>query len=55
MFGQLIYVDPESELLVVKLSTWPDYVIPSLTRDTFRAIDAIRSALSNRQAGGIMS
>jgi CubicO group peptidase (beta-lactamase class C family) len=48
VFGQLIYADPESELLVVKLSTWPDYVIPSLTRDTFRAIDAIRTALSNR-------
>jgi CubicO group peptidase (beta-lactamase class C family) len=48
VFGQLIYADPQSELLAVKLSTWPDYVIPSLTRDTFRAIDAIRTALSGR-------
>lgn len=47
VFGQLIYADPKSEFLAVKLSTWPDYVIPSLTRDTFRAIDAIRAALSD--------
>ncbi|KJS13429.1 MAG: hypothetical protein VR78_11325 [Hoeflea sp. BRH_c9] len=46
VFGQLIYADPQSGFLAVKLSTWPDYVIPSLTRDTFRAIDAIRAALS---------
>ena len=46
VFGQLIYADPENEFLAVKLSTWPDYVIPTLTRDTFRAIDAIRNALS---------
>ena len=45
VFGQMIYVDPESTLVVVKLSTWPDYVIPDLTRDTFRAVDAIRDAL----------
>ncbi|WP_457941106.1 serine hydrolase domain-containing protein [Mesorhizobium sp. 10J20-29] len=46
VFGQLIYADPASELLAVKLSTWPDYVMPSLSRDTFRAIDAIRTALT---------
>ncbi len=46
VFGQLIYVDPLSELVVVKLSTWPDYLSPSLTRETFCAIDAIRDALT---------
>ncbi|MBW3098583.1 beta-lactamase family protein [Pseudohoeflea sp. DP4N28-3] len=45
VFGQLIYADPRSDFLAVKLSTWPDYVIPSLTRDTFRALDTIRDAL----------
>jgi len=51
VFGQLIYADPESDFLAVKLSTWPDYVIPSLTRDTFRAIDAIHTASSRIQRG----
>ncbi|MGR3394341.1 serine hydrolase domain-containing protein [Pseudooceanicola nanhaiensis] len=46
VFGQLIYVDPESDLVVTKLSTWPDFLMPELTADTFRAIDAIRSALT---------
>ncbi|SDF12451.1 serine hydrolase domain-containing protein [Limimaricola pyoseonensis] len=45
VFGQLIYVDPDSALVVVKLSTWPDYVMPQLTHQTFEAIDAIRAAL----------
>jgi CubicO group peptidase (beta-lactamase class C family) len=47
VFGQLIYADRHSDLLVVKLSTWPDYVIPAFAKDTFRAIDAIRRALEN--------
>jgi CubicO group peptidase (beta-lactamase class C family) len=46
VFGQMIYADPTSELLVVKLSSWPDYLIPSYLGDTFRAIDAIRDALN---------
>jgi len=46
VFGQLIYVDPESDLVVAKLSTWPDFLMPELTRDTFRAIDAIRTAVT---------
>ncbi len=45
VFGQLIYVDPTSKLVVVKLSTWPDYVMPELTHQTFGTIDAIRTAL----------
>ncbi len=45
VFGQMIYVDPRSALLVVKLSTWPDYLIPGFTVDTLRAIDALRRAL----------
>lgn len=45
VFGQLIYLDPASDLLVVKLSTWPDYLIPEFTKNTFLAIDAIRAHL----------
>ncbi|WP_375691438.1 serine hydrolase domain-containing protein [Pseudooceanicola sp. LIPI14-2-Ac024] len=47
VFGQLIYVDPESDLVIAKLSTWPDFLMAELTRDTFRAIDAIRAALTD--------
>lgn len=46
VFGQMIYVDPVSDLTVVKLSTWPDYLRPDFTLSTLRAIDAIRAALS---------
>jgi CubicO group peptidase (beta-lactamase class C family) len=45
VFGQLIYVDRASDLMVVKLSSWPDYLIFKFTLDTFLAIDAIRAAL----------
>ncbi len=46
VFGQMIYVDPSSDLLVVKFSTWPDYLMPGLDADTYAAVDAIREALS---------
>jgi CubicO group peptidase (beta-lactamase class C family) len=45
VFGQLIYVDRASDLMVVKLSSWPDYLINEFTLDTFLAIDAIRKVL----------
>jgi len=45
VFGQLIYVDRASGLMVVKLSSWPDYLIYKFTLDTFLAIDAIREAV----------
>lgn len=46
VFGQLIYVDFESRLVVAKLSTWPDFLMPELSKDTFSAIDTIRAALT---------
>ena len=49
VFGQMIYVDRAGDFLVVKLSTWPDYVIPSFTIDSLRAAAAIRAELT---AGG---
>ncbi len=42
VFGQLIYIDPIAELTVVKLSTWPDYLMPRYIADTVRAIHAVR-------------
>ncbi len=46
VFGQMIYADPVGDLLVVKLSAWPDYLMPAYLRDTFLAIAAIRAALT---------
>lgn len=45
VFGQLIYVDPDSDLLAVKLSTWPDFLIPSFSNLELRMIARIREAL----------
>jgi len=46
VFGQLIYIDRSSELLVVKLSSWPDYLIDVFSQDAVRACQAIAAALS---------
>lgn len=46
VFGQMIYVSPEKEMVVAKLSTWPDFVNRDYTRNTLRAIDAISKALA---------
>jgi CubicO group peptidase (beta-lactamase class C family) len=45
VFGQMIYVDRDSELTIVKLSTWPDYLIRHFARDSLLAFDAIRKHL----------
>ena len=45
VFGQLIYLDPKSDFMAVKLSTWPDYLIPEYSKNTFLALDAIRAHL----------
>ncbi len=47
VFGQLIYIDPEADFLAVKLSTWPDYLIPNFTVDTLNALIAVRNALAD--------
>ncbi len=41
----MIYIDPAADFLAVKLSTWPDYLIPAFTIETLDAITAIRRAL----------
>ena len=37
----MIYVTREAGLTIVKLSTWPDYVITGFTRDSLAAFAAI--------------
>ncbi len=46
VFGQLIYVCPEFDLVAVKLSTWPDFQNPAFSIETQRALRAIGAALS---------
>jgi len=45
VFGQLIYLDFETDFMAVKLSTWPDYLIDSQTLDALSGVIAIRDAL----------
>jgi len=44
VFGQLIYIAPQDKMVVVKLSTWPDFVDLTHKRNTLRAIHAIARA-----------
>ncbi|MEZ5923220.1 MAG: serine hydrolase [Hyphomicrobiaceae bacterium] len=46
VFGQLIYIAPEHDLVVVKLSSYPDFLNLSYGLDTRRAIEAIVQALA---------
>jgi CubicO group peptidase (beta-lactamase class C family) len=45
VFGQMIYVDPRREMVIVKLSTWPDFTNPDRFLLTLAAVDAIAAAL----------
>ncbi|MGD8349556.1 MAG: serine hydrolase [Gammaproteobacteria bacterium] len=45
VFGQMIYVNRAAELTIVKLSTWPDYLIENFKRDSLAAFRAILAAL----------
>jgi len=47
VFGQLIYIDKLSEFMVVKMSSWPDYLIDLFSQDAVRACRAIRAELSD--------
>lgn len=46
VFGQLIYIDPDSEFATVILSSWPEFLSVERTRTTLAAVHAIRDALS---------
>ncbi|PWE37244.1 6-aminohexanoate hydrolase [Pelagicola sp. LXJ1103] len=46
VFGQLIYLDFETDFMAVKLSTWPDYLIDAQTLNALAGVIAIRDSLS---------
>ena len=45
VFGQMIYISPEYNLVAVKLSTWPDFLDTRHEVNTVRAIRAIAKAM----------
>ncbi|MDO5757095.1 MAG: hypothetical protein Q4P24_06210 [Rhodobacterales bacterium] len=51
VFGQLIYLDPQTEFMAVKLSTWPDFLIHSYSVDMLAAVTTIRDALAESATG----
>jgi len=48
VFGQLIYIAPAYNMVVVKLSTWPDFLDDIFKVDTQLAIHAIAGALGKK-------
>ena len=46
VFGQMMCVNWDHRMVAVKLSSWPDFQNPSLTRATMRALHAIAEHLS---------
>ncbi|MEP7241600.1 MAG: serine hydrolase [Devosia sp.] len=46
VFGQLIHIDFARQMVVVKLSSWPEFVNPAWTRATLDAVRRIGVALS---------
>ena len=46
VFGQLIYIDPDSELVVVILSSWPEFTSIDRSITALNLIDSITAALA---------
>ena len=45
VFGQMIYIDPPSGVVAVKLSSWPDFLNDPMRVSTIRALEAMTQAL----------
>jgi len=45
VFGQLIYINPGSEMVAVKLSTWPTFLDRDRGLNTYRMVEAIAAHL----------
>jgi CubicO group peptidase (beta-lactamase class C family) len=46
VFGQLIYINPTTGVVVAKVSSWPDFVSPELEIATIKAIHTIEAYLA---------
>jgi CubicO group peptidase (beta-lactamase class C family) len=47
VFGQLIHIDPDNDMVAVKLSTWPDFQNTRFNVSTLLALRAIGRALND--------
>jgi CubicO group peptidase (beta-lactamase class C family) len=47
VYGQLIYVAPDVDVVIVKLSAWPDAWVPELEMESYAFFDAVIEALGN--------
>ncbi|MGK0399374.1 MAG: CubicO group peptidase (beta-lactamase class C family), partial [Gammaproteobacteria bacterium] len=47
VFGQLIYVDPAHEMVMVKLSSWPEFTSELRLKDALNATHEIANALQD--------
>ncbi len=45
IYGQLIYVAPEADVVIVKLSNWPDPSVVELEFESYAFFDAAVEAL----------
>jgi len=48
IFGQFLYMDPESDFAAVKLSTWPEFVSAERSIETFAAFRALCDHFAGR-------
>jgi CubicO group peptidase (beta-lactamase class C family) len=48
VFGQMMFFDQQAGVVIVKLSSWPDYLVPNFSGDALRACLAICAALADR-------
>ncbi|MFT5399447.1 MAG: CubicO group peptidase (beta-lactamase class C family) [Planctomycetota bacterium] len=46
VFGQLIYVDPENDMVITKLSSWPEFTSVPRLKTALKAINAIGKCLN---------
>ncbi len=51
IYGQMLYVSPDTGTVAAKLSSWPDAQSPAMLHDTLRAFDAVGVALAGLAAG----
>lgn len=49
VFGQLIHINPQADMVTVKLSSWPDFLNPILAWNTANAVTAITRELTGQE------
>ena len=48
VFGQLIYVDMDNDLVITRLASWPEFLSQERTLDDLAAIDVITEELKGQ-------